>query len=76
MGPYCNFCDRRCFIPLPADTPAHIRAAYGGSGSMLVATCQSGQRFEREKVGYCLDDIRKATEAARLNSDLETREAF
>jgi hypothetical protein len=60
MGPYCRFCDQRCFVPIPAETPEHILQAYGGAGSMLVATCRRGQDFERKKTGYCLDMIRSA----------------
>lgn len=56
MGGYCKFCDRRCFTWFPEDTPQHILDAYGTSG--IIATCSGGQKFEREKVGYCLDDIR------------------
>jgi hypothetical protein len=63
MGGYCKFCERRCFVPLPADTPLHILAAYGSS--LIVATCERGQQFEREKVGYCYADIERAVMAAR-----------
>ncbi len=55
MGPYCNFCKRRCFLHFPQDTPDHILKAYGTS--TIIATCQSGQEFERQKVGFCYDDI-------------------
>lgn len=58
MGPYCNFCGTRCFAYLPENTPAHILRAYGTS--TIIATCPGGQKFEREKIGYCYDDIQKA----------------
>jgi hypothetical protein len=58
MGPYCKFCDNRCFVYLPVDTPEPIRQAYGTS--TIIATCPGGQRFEKEKIGYCYQDIRKA----------------
>ena len=56
MGPYCKFCDQRCFTHMPLDTPPHVVAAY--RTVTILATCPAGQRFERERVGYCLDDIR------------------
>ncbi len=55
MGPYCKFCDQRCFIPFPAWTPEHILQAYGRS--TIIATCPRGQAFERERTGFCYADI-------------------
>lgn len=55
MGPYCKFCDRRCFVYFPDETPPHILKAYGTS--TIIATCRAGQLFEKEKIGYCYDDI-------------------
>lgn len=69
MGGYCKFCNNRCFQFFPAETPKHILAAYGTSN--IIATCPGGQQFEREKVGYCLDDIKEAirlSEAAEQNA--------
>jgi hypothetical protein len=43
------------------ETPEHIRQAYGTAA--IIATCPGGQDFEREKVGYCLDDIKAAIAA-------------
>jgi len=67
MGPYCKFCDRRCFVPFPAGTPKHILDAYGSND--IIATCQGGQQFEKERIGYCyqdiLDEIKKAQEKAQ-----------
>jgi hypothetical protein len=60
VGPYCRFCDHRCFIHMPAGTPPHILAAYGTS--TIIATCPRGKAFEKAKVGYSLDDIRAAVE--------------
>jgi hypothetical protein len=62
MGPYCKFCDNRCFVYLPEETPEHIVRAYGTA--TLVATCLGGQRFEKEKTGYCYSDIVEAKRAA------------
>lgn len=55
MGPYCKFCDRRCFCYFPDKTPKHILEAYGTC--TIIATCPGGQAFEKEKVGYCYNDI-------------------
>lgn len=59
MGPYCKFCDHRCFRYMPLQTPKHILDAYTNQcGSIpIIATCSMGQAFEREKLGYCSDDI-------------------
>jgi hypothetical protein len=64
MGPYCNFCNQRCFTHMPIATPKHILAAYGTS--TIIATCPAGQQFERKKVGYCYDDISAAVELCAL----------
>lgn len=55
MGGYCKFCGRRCFTFFPDKTPEHILKVYGTSN--IIATCPQGQKFEKEKVGYCYDDI-------------------
>lgn len=56
MGPYCNFCGTRCFVYFPENTPAHILKSYRKSVS-IIATCPGGQKYEKEKTGYCYDDI-------------------
>lgn len=58
MGPYCNFCQRRCFVYFPEHTPEHILKAYR-PGITIIATCAEGQKFEKDKNGYCYDDIIK-----------------
>lgn len=55
LGPYCKFCGNRCFTHFPDKTPAHILKAYGTSN--IIATCNAGQKFEKEKIGFCYDDI-------------------
>lgn len=70
MGPYCIYCGLRCFVPLPPDTPEHIREAYGSA--TIVATCPRGQAFEREKVGWCYDMIKEAIKSEN-NYQHETR---
>lgn len=57
MGPYCKFCNQRCFVPMPTETPERIVKAYGTS--TIIATCPEGQKFEKEKIGYCYDYIQK-----------------
>jgi hypothetical protein len=57
MGPYCDFCQLRCFVPFPDNTPLNILLVHGLYTS-LIATCPEGQKFEKEKVGFCYDDIR------------------
>lgn len=55
MGPYCKFCDQRCFVHIPMGTPENILKAYGTS--TIVATCKAGQQYEKNKVGFCHQDI-------------------
>lgn len=62
MGPYCKFCDRRCFVHITYDWPEHIIKAYGTS--TIAATCPGGQKFEKQKTGYCYDDAMAAKEQA------------
>jgi hypothetical protein len=71
MGPYCKFCNNRCFIPFPQGTPKNIRKAYGTS--TIIATCDEGQKFEKEKVGYCYDDIVKILQ---VQQDEEEKKEF
>jgi hypothetical protein len=58
MGPYCRFCGRRCFVHMPMETPTEAVKAYGDA--RILATCMTGQAFEKTKVGWCLDDINAA----------------
>jgi hypothetical protein len=50
MGPYCDFCDHRCFVlrRLPDDANGKI----AGVGEILMATCQRGMAHDREQTGY------------------------
>ncbi len=57
MGPYCNFCNTRCFIPLQNLIPSYILKAYKNNN--LAATCEKGQEFEKKRIGYCYNDIVK-----------------
>lgn len=48
MGPYCSYCDRRCFVPrlMP-----HDAKRYAG-GSVIMATCPEGAAHDLEATGY------------------------
>ena len=48
MGPYCKFCDNRCFVHDPKN-----------AGNLL-ATCKRGQKYEKSKIGYCWDDLQNS----------------
>lgn len=68
MGPYCNYCGRRCFVHVTAEWPTHIREAYGSY--TIAATCPDGQAVEKRLIGWCYDDARSQMDpmfsAARL----------
>lgn len=65
MGPYCKYCDTRCFVHLPEHTPAHVIQAYHQKGFMspIIATCKRGQAFEQDRIGWCYDTIKAGIEA-------------
>lgn len=60
MGPYCKFCDRRCFVP---------RVLSDGR-SMILATCQGGMEHDR---AACGQDHTTAQNPATLEQELEQR---
>lgn len=43
MGPYCQFCGRRCFL---------VRRLPHQAGDTLMATCQDGMDHDRTVTGY------------------------
>lgn len=60
MGPYCKYCGQRCFTHFPTETPQKILDAYNETYNRsidIIATCKQGQAAEKEKCGYCYDDI-------------------
>lgn len=62
MGPYCHYCNHRCFAYIPGDLPQSLLSKYGAA--TITATCSDGQRFEREHLGVSYADIvewRRAT---------------
>jgi len=67
MGPYCKFCDERCFVPCPADAPGDVKEAFrdAAGGLALMATCPKGRAFDREKTGYSIDDVSGAGSSGR-----------
>jgi len=77
MGPYCKFCGQRCFTPLPMNTPPEALNAYRGNGGLdgrnrsidIIATCPAGQAFEKERIGWCYDDIQAALSVAGTNGE-------
>ena len=42
MGPYCQFCDQRCFVERQLPSGLHL----------LMATCQRGMAWDRDHCGY------------------------
>jgi hypothetical protein len=60
MGPYCNYCNNRCFIYLPDGAPQEAHEAYGVYA--IIATCSGGQAFEERKVGWSYRRIMAAIE--------------
>lgn len=43
MGPYCKFCDRRCFVP---------RVIPSTGKHQIMATCAAGAAHDRAVTGY------------------------
>lgn len=42
MGPYCKFCDHRCFVPRVLPSGAHL----------LMASCAAGMAHDRDATGH------------------------
>jgi hypothetical protein len=56
MGPYCKFCGQRCFVPVTYQWPEYaIRAL---RHITIVATCDAGQKLEKEKFGVCWNEVK------------------
>lgn len=66
MGPYCKFCDNRCFTHFPDATPQYILVAYKTNN--IIATCRGGQDFEMGRIGYSYDEILKHIEIVASNT--------
>ena len=75
MGPYCKYCDNRCFVHLPQATPQKYLDIYEAAGftSIIIATCPAGQRAEKNNLGVCYDEIVADIKAqARLKAYVES----
>lgn len=59
MGPYCKYCDQRCFIPNPKQ----------GQQVTILATCARGMERDRAELGYDIDQAR--AEVARQKWEAE-----
>ena len=68
MGPYCEFCGARCYVYIPTGAPQAAIDAYGTV--TMVASCAEGQEFEKQKIGWCWNDIQIAM-ADRTKCDAE-----
>lgn len=53
MGPYCRYCDRRCFVDDPA------------GGPVILATCPAGRAHDLEAGGYDIGRACAYAEALR-----------
>ena len=53
MGPYCRYCDTRCFVP---DPWGEHRI---GGARIILATCEKGKALDRERAGYDIDRARE-----------------
>lgn len=64
MGPYCKFCDQRCFVP---------RVLHNGR-SIILATCARGMEHDREACGQdhttALNPVTDQAEVARLRAEV------
>lgn len=63
MGPYCNFCGTRCFVPVMPSDDSVARAVYGANRIDIGATCQGGIALERERLGISLAESRRSRES-------------
>jgi hypothetical protein len=51
MGPYCQFCGHRCFVP--RNTPPRLSTPQyeHHTGTVLMATCSEGMEHDRKMTG-------------------------
>ena len=65
MGPYCKFCDTRCFAYLPSNTPDHFTKIMRKKLPFIIitvlATCEEGQSHDKSVFGFSYDDIVEAS---------------
>jgi hypothetical protein len=68
MGPYCKFCDSRCFIPADLDdreVPKEFQTKFVERGCPILATCAAGKVLDKSVLGFSADDLIWKTEAKR-----------
>lgn len=53
MGPYCGYCDKRCFVRVQADDPFLVY--YAARGLNIKASCYGGDWHERYEICEWLD---------------------
>lgn len=70
MGPYCNYCDKRCFVP----NPNHSDPFNGGA--TILATCLGGQKHDKRLLGYCWDEVKDKPEREEVPAPKEVRVIF
>ena len=65
MGPYCKYCNQRCFTHIPKDTPSYLLTLYSRYKDPvgIIATCKEGQAAEKKSIGTCYDEILRAIES-------------
>jgi len=61
MGPYCKYCDTRCFTPIPSVVFERMKKLNEEGASLgripdIMATCARGQQHDKEACGFCYDD--------------------
>lgn len=64
MGPYCQFCGTRCFVPMTENLWELMseaqRECYRTHRPLdIIATCPEGQAFEKARIGVCYREIGK-----------------
>lgn len=62
MGPYCKFCDSRCFhhpdYVARALPKIHLQKMLRTHGEiMMMASCPGGKAFEKKELGFSADDF-------------------
>lgn len=59
MGPYCKYCDQRCFQP----DPYGLARVHGAP--VILATCTKGMEHDKKAVGYNILEARAYAEGPR-----------
>jgi hypothetical protein len=66
MGPYCDYCQRRCFLERAYPTE-------NGWRHLFMATCDRGRQSDREKTGYDFKTAANPVTDPRFQSDAGAR---